>query len=91
MYFRRAGSPGADLQEPINQAKRTCVRDRKISQHGKANYGILAEKGIYPQSGWEEIRQVGNIDLLKKQWENLYQTVMRKLRLNSLAQVYCNY
>ena len=64
MHFRRTGSPGTDLQEPINQAKRACDRDWQISQHGKVNYGILAEKGIYPQSRRKEIRQVGSADLM---------------------------
>ena len=64
MHFRRTGDFGVDLQETVNQAKRACGRDRQISQHCKANYGVFAEKGIYPQSGWKEIRQVENNRLI---------------------------
>ena len=63
MHFRRTGGFGADLQEPVNQAKRACDRDRKIAQHHKTYHGILAEKGIYTQSRWEEIWQVGSFSL----------------------------
>ena len=34
-----------------------------VDQHRKANYGVLAEEGIYLQSRRKAIRQVGSADL----------------------------
>ena len=89
MHFRGTGSLGVDLQEPVNQAIRACDRDRKISQHCKANYGILAEKGIYPQSEWKEIRQVGSAGvkistdgILEKRGRNIWLRVLNPRKKN---------
>ena len=94
MHFRGTGCLGVNPQKSIYQAKRACDRDRKISQHCKANYGILAEKGIYPQSRWKEIwiddgidyeaGQITVIELLEK-----YISLKKGVRYNTQVGYKC--